>query len=100
MTAPKIIASLLLLCSCAKVQDVATKVAGTAEQCSYLNDYAKEAQDALISRDLKLALTVVDAAYYKSLETKDAPCAETAKDLAKSVYAAVVQAVKDQGEVN
>lgn len=96
MTAPKTIASILLLFSCAKVQDVATKTADVAEQCAYLNNYAKEAQEFVTVKNYNAALAVANAAYMKSLETKGAPCVDAAKDLAKSVYAAVAAGSKTE----
>jgi len=85
----------LLLLGCAELSPAVDSAADAVNACAYLANYATEAKEHLQDKEYQAALAVVNAAYFKTLETPGAPCLKDAKDLVKLVYELVVKGVKE-----
>lgn len=89
----KLIAILFVL-GCSSAQETVKSAVKTANDCSYLEDYAVNMVDALNDKEYALALNIAGAAYMKSLETPQTPCLEGAKQLSKQATQFIIESTE------
>lgn len=107
----KIIASILMLMSCTKVQDSlgtaekdlvkaqteVSKAADAIRSCQYLDMYANEIEDSLKQNNYRAAFSIASAAYLRTLETSNADCLIQVKELIRLTQQMVMSTVQDGG---